>query len=83
MANKQPLEVLLQQVHAILGSIPHLESQGYKPPIIDGDGYGQSRNPILGLRVFCDAVDGEVEILEQVSLQVNIYLDFVNIRELG
>ena len=62
------LEELLQQLHGILQSIPVLESQGYKPPIIDGDGYIQNGDSIIGLRNFKDAVSREVEILEQVSL---------------
>jgi hypothetical protein len=63
---QQPLEELLQQLQAILQSIPVLESRGYKPPIIDGDGYAHNGDPIIGLRIFKDAVSREVEILEQV-----------------
>jgi hypothetical protein len=75
LTNMQPpLDVLLQQLHAIVESIPLLESQGYKPPIIDGDGRGRNGDPILGLRIFKDAVNREVEILEQVKQHFKIYL---------
>lgn len=68
----QPLEELLHQLRAILQSIPILESQGYRPPIIDGEGYSQNGDPIIGLRIFKDAVSREVEILEQVSFMFTI-----------
>ncbi|KAF8512729.1 hypothetical protein BU17DRAFT_53869 [Hysterangium stoloniferum] len=64
-SGQQPLEELLEQLRAIVQSIPFLESQGYKPPIIDGDGYNLNGDPIIGLRIFRDAVGREVEILEQ------------------
>ncbi|KAF8456150.1 hypothetical protein JB92DRAFT_3150623 [Gautieria morchelliformis] len=63
--HQQPLDELLQQLHEILQSIPALESQGYMPPIIDGDGYTQNRDPIIGLRIFKDSTSREVEVLEQ------------------
>ncbi|KAF8523026.1 hypothetical protein JB92DRAFT_2705719 [Gautieria morchelliformis] len=63
--HQQPLDELLQQLREILQSIPLLESQGYRPPIIDGDGYTQNRDPIIGLRIFKDSISREVEVLEQ------------------
>jgi hypothetical protein len=66
--HQQPLDELLQQLREILQSIPVLESQGYRPPIIEGNGYTQNRDPIIGLRIFKDSVTREVEVLEQVSV---------------
>lgn len=63
----EPLELLLQKLRLILHSIPVLESQGYKPPIIDGDGYAHNGDPIIGLRIFKDAVSREVDVLDQVT----------------
>ena len=81
LQGQQPFYALLHQLRAILQSIPILESQGYKPPIIDGDGASFSQrngDTIMGLRIFKNAVCREVEILEQVRVMFYfILLSFV------
>ncbi|KIJ37319.1 hypothetical protein M422DRAFT_33852 [Sphaerobolus stellatus SS14] len=61
--SKELLE--LEQLRAILRSVPKLDSQGLRFPIIDGDGYSRHKDPIYGLRFFRESVSKEVEVLEQ------------------
>jgi len=66
MPSENHLEELLEQLRTIKQSIPKLDSQSLKFPIIDGDGYSGHKDLIYGLRFFKDAVSKEVSVLDQV-----------------